>query len=80
MARNWTPQQRKERAQDARRWKLWEYSTGPTTAEGRARGSLNSTRHGAASKEAGELKQAVAAFLASVEPPKKVRFSEIFQP
>ncbi|MBF24797.1 MAG: hypothetical protein CML18_14800 [Pusillimonas sp.] len=69
MARNWTPQQRKERAQDARRRKLWEYSTGPKTAEGLSKTRFNSTTTGVGTQQAVALRRAVAALLDEMGKP-----------
>ena len=37
----WTPERRARQAQAIRRWRPWEHSTGPRTAEGRARSARN---------------------------------------
>lgn len=37
----WTPERRARQAEAIRRWKPWEKSTGPKTAEGKARVSRN---------------------------------------
>ena len=37
----WTPEQRARQAQAIRRWRPWEHSTGPRTAEGKARSARN---------------------------------------
>lgn len=40
-ARIWTPEQRQRQAEAIRRWKPWEQSTGPRTAQGKAKVSSN---------------------------------------
>ena len=45
-ARNWTPEQRKKQAEKIRKWKPWAQSTGPRSAEGRAKSARNSFRGG----------------------------------
>ena len=37
----WTPERRARQAQAIRRWRPWEHSTGPRTAEGKARSARN---------------------------------------
>jgi len=44
MANGWTLERRRRQAELIRLWKPWEQSTGPTTAEGKARVSRNSYR------------------------------------
>lgn len=42
MANNgWTPERRARQAELIKSWKPWQQSTGPTSAEGKARASLN---------------------------------------
>lgn len=43
MARSsgWTPERQAKQAEAIQRWKPWEKSTGPRTAEGKARSSKN---------------------------------------
>lgn len=66
MARNWNLQQRRDRALDARRWRPWHSSTGPTTAQGLAKTRFNATKNGTLTREAIALNRAVAAFLADI--------------
>ena len=40
-ARNWTPEQRRKQAEAIQSWRPWEQSTGPKTAEGKAKVSRN---------------------------------------
>ena len=40
-ARTWTPEQRQRQAEAIRRWKPWAKSTGPKSAEGKAKVSGN---------------------------------------
>ena len=42
----WTPERRQRQAEQIRRWKPWEQSTGPVTPEGRERVSRNAWRGG----------------------------------
>ena len=46
MARQWTEREKKRQAAAIRRWKPWERSTGPTTAEGKNRSKMNAYSHG----------------------------------
>ncbi len=41
MANGWTPERRARQAELIRSWRPWERATGPRTAEGKARTSLN---------------------------------------
>jgi hypothetical protein len=41
MANGWTPERRARQAEQIRRWKPWEWSTGPKTSEGKARVAQN---------------------------------------
>ena len=45
-ARNWTPEQRQQQAERIKAWSPWKQSTGPRSAEGKARASLNAWRDG----------------------------------
>lgn len=49
-ARKWTKLQRENQSRAIRRWKSWETSTGPRSAEGKANSSQNSLKHGCSSK------------------------------
>lgn len=40
-ARTWTPEQRQRQAEAIRRWKPWKQSTGPKSAEGKAKVAQN---------------------------------------
>ena len=46
MANGWTPERRARQAEAIRRWKPWEQSTGPRTAEGKARSQRNGSKPG----------------------------------
>jgi hypothetical protein len=46
MANGWTDQRRAKQAKAIRGWRPWEQSTGPRTADGRARASQNAYRGG----------------------------------
>lgn len=41
MANGWTPERRARQAELIRNWRPWDRSTGPRTAEGKARASRN---------------------------------------
>jgi len=42
----WTPDRRARQAEAIRRWKPWEQSTGPRTAEGKTRAKMNGYKGG----------------------------------
>ena len=44
MANGWTPERRARQAQLIRRWRPWEQSTGPKTAESKAKSSRNADK------------------------------------
>ena len=46
MANGWTPERRARQAELIRNWKPWERSTGPKTAEGKARLAQNPYKGG----------------------------------
>jgi hypothetical protein len=46
MANGWRSERRARQAQAIRRWRPWEQSTGPRTAEGKARSARNDDRGG----------------------------------
>ena len=43
---HWTPERRARQTQAIRRWRPWEHSTGPRTAEGKARSARNAFKGG----------------------------------
>ena len=45
-ARNWTPEQRQQQAERIRAWSPWARSTGPRSAEGKAKASRNAWQGG----------------------------------
>lgn len=45
-ARRWTPEQRRQQSERIRTCRPWERSTGPRTAEGKARASRNAWKGG----------------------------------
>ncbi len=47
MANGWTEERRRAQAEAIRAWRPWERSTGPRTAEGKARVRLNAWKGGA---------------------------------
>ena len=46
MATPWTPERRQRQAEAIRRWRPWERSTGPRSAEGKQRSSRNAYKGG----------------------------------
>jgi hypothetical protein len=46
MATPWTLERRQRQAEQIRRWRPWEQSTGPRTPEGKARVSRNAWKGG----------------------------------
>ncbi len=46
MANGWTPARRARQAEIIRRWKPWERSTGPRTADGKATVARNADKGG----------------------------------
>ena len=46
MATPWTPERRQRQAEQIRRWRPWEQSTGPKTPEGKSRVSRNAWQGG----------------------------------
>lgn len=45
-ARHWTEEQRQRQREAIQKWKPWEQSTGPRTAEGKAKASRNGDKGG----------------------------------
>ena len=62
MCNGWTPERRARQAELIRSWRPWERSTGPRTAEGKARASLNAYR-GAKRPETRALMRALSELL-----------------
>lgn len=46
MGREWTDEERERQAEAIRRWAPWNQSTGPRTADGKARASRNAYKGG----------------------------------
>lgn len=46
MGNGWTPERRARQAELIQHWKPWDKSTGPSTAEGKARVSRNAYKGG----------------------------------
>lgn len=55
--RHWTPEERARQADIARKNKPWEKSTGPKTADGKARVRKNALKSGAHSEEMEALRR-----------------------
>lgn len=74
MANGWTPERRARQAEAIRRWKPWERSTGPRTAEGKQRTRMNGYKGGQQrklrqlSRELNNLLREQREFLAEVPP------------
>ena len=62
MANGWTPERRARQAEAIRRWRPWEKSTGPRTAEGKAKASRNAYK-GSEWRTVRELSKAMHAAL-----------------
>lgn len=58
----WTPERRAAQAELIRRLKPWEKSTGPRTANGKAKAGRNSRKHGLRSAPARDIAKARTAF------------------
>ena len=56
-ARQWTEEQRRRQREAIRRWKPWERSTGPQTAEGKAKVSRNGDKGGMWAKDLADLRE-----------------------
>lgn len=57
--RKWTQEERLRQSELIQRWKPWEQSSGPKTAEGKERVSFNAQTHGAYSRETKDRIQGV---------------------
>ena len=57
MAHGWSPERRARQAEAIRRWCPWQQSTGPRSAEGKAKSSMNADKGGGWLKERNELSQ-----------------------
>lgn len=55
MANGWTPERRRKQSEAIRRWRPWDHSTGPKTAQGKVVASQNSFKHGGYSRQIHEL-------------------------
>ena len=58
--RGWTEERRKKQAEAIRRWKPWENSTGPKSAAGKSRSSMNAYKHGGRDADMRMLHEALA--------------------
>ena len=68
MANGWTEQRRLQQAKAIQRWKPWAQSTGPRSAEGKARVSRNAWRGGERQKLRELSKEFNALFRATRSP------------
>jgi len=66
MATAWTEERKIKLARAIRRWHPWEHSTGPRTAEGKARASRNAYRggHRQIQRQSARLLQSTTDFVA----------------
>lgn len=55
--RKWTEEEKQKQRDAIKKWKPWEKSTGPTTAEGKDKVSRNSYTHGFRSRDIKALRQ-----------------------
>lgn len=67
MSRDWTPEGLKRRQEATERTRPWERSTGPKSAEGKARSSQNAIKHGYWCKQAIQARRAAKGLLRSLE-------------
>lgn len=72
MAHGWTQERRDRQACLIRGWQPWTQSTGPKSAEGKARASQNSLKHGGRTASAIELHRELSELLRDLESPFEV--------
>ena len=61
MKHGWTPQRRKKQSELIQKWKPWENSTGPRTAQGKTTSSMNAVKHGMRGAEMRSIESVIAA-------------------
>ena len=63
MTNGWTQSRKAKQRKAIYRWRPWEKSTGPKSAEGKSAVAKNALKHGARSREFLEQKRLARAFL-----------------
>lgn len=66
----WTPERRAKQAEAIHRWKPWEKSTGPRTAEGKARSSMNA-RQSERMQELRRIREMASGYLAHIREARR---------
>ena len=67
MANGWTPERRARQAAQILTWRPWSRSTGPRTAEGKARSSRNADRPDSFTRRLREIRQEVAVMVSQAK-------------
>ena len=78
MVNGWTLERRQRQAEQIRRWRPWEQSTGPRTPEGKARVSRNAWQ-GGHRHQLRELSKALNAELAEMRQFNPLHDTHLFQ-
>lgn len=68
MTKAWTPERRAKQRAAIYRWRPWEKSTGPKTADGKAHAARNSFKHGQTSQAARRELQAIKRLIDGAPP------------
>lgn len=67
MANGWTPARQDAQRDAIRRWRPWQKSTGPKTANGKAVSAGNALKHGTHTQAARAERRALRKLLAALE-------------